>query len=161
MGSGNKPFYRIGVAGDLSYKNLELLPLFMYGHDNNLGIPGLPSTAPLPTGAQAPTFYGGFLEAHYYFNPQNVALARFEQINVGQQAFSNIGFGSTPAKCTGGDCLRFESDRGATACLPAKCRAQTGCCFAPNPAGYRNREEFFLLGDYYFLQQNSAPIVYQ
>ena len=45
VGLGNKPFYRIGVAGDLSYKNLELLPLFMYGHDNPyLGIPGLPST---------------------------------------------------------------------------------------------------------------------
>ena len=96
VGLGNKPFYRIGVAGDLSYKNLELLPLFMYGHDNPyLGIPGLPSTQPLPLGAQAPTFYGGFLEAHYYFNPQNVALARFEQINVGQQAFSNITTGSS------------------------------------------------------------------
>jgi hypothetical protein len=96
VGLGNKPFYRIGVAGDLSYKNLELLPLFMYGHDNAyLGIPGLASTSPLPTGAQAPTFYGGFLEAHYYFNPQNVALARFEQVNVGQQAFSNIGTGGS------------------------------------------------------------------
>jgi hypothetical protein len=95
VGIDNKPFYRIGFAGDLSYKNLELLPLFMYGHDNPyLGIPGLPSTQPLPPGAQAPTFYGGFLEAHYYFNPQNVALARFEQISVGQQAFSNIGDGS-------------------------------------------------------------------
>ncbi len=96
VGLGNQPFYRIGVAGDLSYKNLELMPLFMYGHDNPyLGIPGLPSTQPLPPGAQAPTFYGGFLEAHYYFNPQNVALARFEQVNVGQQAFSNIGTGGT------------------------------------------------------------------
>jgi hypothetical protein len=94
VGLGNKPFYRIGFAGDLSYKNLELLPLFMYGHDNPyMGIPGLASTQPLPAGAQAPTFYGGFLEAHYYFNPQNVALARFEQINVGQQAFSNTGPG--------------------------------------------------------------------
>jgi hypothetical protein len=94
VGLGNKPFYRIGFAGDLSYKNLELLPLFMYGHDNPyMGIPGLASTQPLPAGAQATTFYGGFLEAHYYFNPQNVALARFEQINVGQQAFSNTGPG--------------------------------------------------------------------
>jgi hypothetical protein len=89
VGLGNKPFYRLGFAGDLSYKNLELLPLFMYGHDNPyLGQFGLPSTSPLPTGAQAPTFYGGFLEAHYYFNPQNVALGRFEQINVGQQTFN-------------------------------------------------------------------------
>jgi hypothetical protein len=89
VGIDNKPFYRIGFAGDLSYKNLELLPLFMYGHDNPyLGQFGVPSNTPLPAGAQAPTFYGGFLEAHYYFNPQNVALARFEQIKVGQQALN-------------------------------------------------------------------------
>ena len=34
VGLGNEPFYRVGFAGDLSYKNLEFLPLFMYGHDN-------------------------------------------------------------------------------------------------------------------------------
>jgi len=89
VGINNKPFYRIGFAGDLSYKNLELMPLFMYGHDNPyLGQFGVPAGSTLPAGAQAPTFYGGFLEAHYYFNPQNVALARFEQINVGQQAIA-------------------------------------------------------------------------
>jgi hypothetical protein len=89
VGINNKPFYRIGFAGDLSYKNLELMPLFMYGHDNPyLGQFGVPGGSALPAGAQAPTFYGGFLEAHYYFNPQNVALARFEQINVGQQALN-------------------------------------------------------------------------
>ncbi len=95
VGIDNKPFYRIGFAGDLSYKNLELLPLFMYGHDNPYLGTGLASNVPLPPGAQAPTFYGGFLEAHYYFNPQNVALARFEQICVGQQAFNNLGDGSS------------------------------------------------------------------
>jgi hypothetical protein len=94
VGIDNKPFYRIGFAADLSYKNLELLPLFMYGHDNPYLGTLVPSTAALPAGAQAPTFYGGFLEAHYYLNPQNVALARFEQINVGQQAFNNVGNGS-------------------------------------------------------------------
>ena len=87
VGIDNKPFYRIGFAADLSYKNLELLPLFMYGHDNPYLGAGVPSSVALPLGAKAPTFYGGFLEAHYYFNPQNVAVARFEQINVGQQAF--------------------------------------------------------------------------
>jgi hypothetical protein len=93
VGIDNKPFYRVGFAGDLTYKNLELLPLFMYGHDNPYLGAGVPSTEPLPAGAQAPTFYGGFLEAHYYLNPENVALARFEQINVGQQAF----LAATPA----------------------------------------------------------------
>jgi hypothetical protein len=87
VGLGNKPFYRVGFAGDLSYKNFEVLPLFMYGHDNPYLGAGVPSTAPLPIGAEAPTFYGGFLEAHYYFDPQNVALFRFEKVNVGQQGF--------------------------------------------------------------------------
>jgi hypothetical protein len=89
VGFGNKPFYRIGVAADLTYKNLELLPLFMHGQDNAYLGTATPSFEPLPTGAQTPTFNGGFLEAHYYLNPQNVALFRFEKINVGTQAFSS------------------------------------------------------------------------
>jgi hypothetical protein len=89
VGLGNKPFYRIGVAADLGYKNLELLPLFMHGHDNAYLGTATASFDPLPAGAQAPTFNGGFLEAHYYLNPQNVALFRFEKVNVGTQAFSS------------------------------------------------------------------------
>ncbi|MFZ3215731.1 MAG: hypothetical protein WA192_06700 [Candidatus Acidiferrales bacterium] len=93
VGIDNKPFFRIGFAGDLTYKNLELMPLFMYGHDNPYLGTLVPSTDTLPTGAQAPTFYGGFLEAHYYLNPQNVAMARFEQINVGQQSYNAAAAG--------------------------------------------------------------------
>ncbi|MFZ0884201.1 MAG: hypothetical protein WAN14_12450 [Candidatus Acidiferrales bacterium] len=87
VGLGNKPFYRVGVAGDFSFKNFEFLPLFMHGHDNAFLGTATSSQDPLPTGAQAATFNGGFLEAHYYFNPQNVALFRYEKINVGNQAF--------------------------------------------------------------------------
>lgn len=88
VGLGNKPFFRVGFAGDFSYKNLEVLPLFMYGHDNAYLGTSLASTVPLPVGADAPTFKGGFLEAHYYFDPQNVLLARFEQVSVGQQSYN-------------------------------------------------------------------------
>ncbi len=91
VGLGNEPFYRIGFAGDLYFKNLELLPLFMHGHDSAYLGTGLPETAGLPAGAKAPTFNGGFLEAHYYVNPQLVFIGRFEKINVGQQAFVNAG----------------------------------------------------------------------
>jgi hypothetical protein len=87
VGLGNKSFYRVGVAGDFSIGSLELLPLFMHGHDNAFLGSGLASNSgPLPSTTRAPSFNGGFIEAHYYFNPQNVALFRFEKINMGQQA---------------------------------------------------------------------------
>jgi hypothetical protein len=88
VGLGNGPFYRVGFAGDLFLKKLELLPLFMHGHDNVYLGNSTPSNQPLPSGAQAPSFNGGFLEAHYYVNPQLVFLGRFEKINVGTQANS-------------------------------------------------------------------------
>jgi hypothetical protein len=94
VGLGNKSFYRIGVAGDFFLKKLEFLPLFMYGHDNAyLGTSGA-STSALPPGAKSPAFVGGFLESHYYVNPQLVFFGRFEKIDVAQQAFNNAGFPS-------------------------------------------------------------------
>ena len=103
VGLGNKGFYRVGFAGDLYIHNLELLPLFMYGHDSEYLGTSTPSNSTLPSNGQAPSFYGGFLESHYYLNPQNVILGRFEKINVGQQAFSggNGNFGNVTAYSVG------------------------------------------------------------
>jgi len=92
VGLGNKPFYRVGASGDFFLKKLELLPLFMYGHDNPYFGAGVPSNTPLPPGAKAPSFVGGFLESHYYVSPQLVFFGRFERIGVSQQAFVNTGF---------------------------------------------------------------------
>jgi hypothetical protein len=103
VGLGNKPFYRVGVAGDLYVHNLELLPLFMYGHDNAFLGTSTSSQGALPTGAQAPSFAGGFLEAHYYLNPQNVILGRVEKVGVTQQALSSnpSNFGNVIAYSAG------------------------------------------------------------
>lgn len=104
VGLGNEPFYRIGFAGDLYLKKLELLPLFMHGHDNAyLGNSIASNSGPLPAGMQAPTFNGGFLEAHYYVSPQLVFLGRVEKINVGTQADSaNPGnYGNVTAYAVG------------------------------------------------------------
>jgi hypothetical protein len=90
VGLGNKPFYRVGFAGDLFLGKLELLPLFMYGHDNAYLGADVPSTVPLP-GAPSPAFAGGFVEAHYYVSPQLVFLGRVEKVNVLQQAAVNAG----------------------------------------------------------------------
>ena len=92
IGFGNKPFYRVGVGGDFFLKKLEFLPSIMYGHDNAYLGAGVPSTSPLPAGAKAPAFLGGFLESHYYVSPQLVFFGRFERIGVSQQAFVNGGF---------------------------------------------------------------------
>ena len=71
---------------------LELLPLFMHGWDNAYLGTVSPSNGTLPAGAQAPTFNGGFLEAHYYVSPQLVFMGRYEKVNVGTQAnISNPG----------------------------------------------------------------------
>jgi hypothetical protein len=88
---GNEPFYRVGFAGQLHFKNLELLPYFMHGHDSAYLGAGIPDTIGLPVGAKAPTFNGGFIEGQYFVNPQLVFFGRFEKIDVGQQAFVNEG----------------------------------------------------------------------
>ena len=88
---GNEPFYRVGFAGQLHFKNLELLPYFMHGHDSAYLGTGLPDTAGLPIGAKAPTFNGGFIEGQYFVNPQLFFFGRFEKIGVTQQAFVNEG----------------------------------------------------------------------
>jgi len=90
-GMGNKPFYRAGFAGDLFFFNskLEFLPFFLHGYDNVYLGTATPSNAPLPTGAHAPTWNGGFLEAHYYYSPQLVFIGRYELIRMDQQALSS------------------------------------------------------------------------
>lgn len=103
VGLGNEPFYRIGFGGQLHFKNLELLPFFMHGHDNAYLGAGVPDSQALPAGSHAPTFNGGFLEGQYFVSPQLVLLGRFEKINVGQQANSaNPGdFGNVTAYSVG------------------------------------------------------------
>jgi hypothetical protein len=89
VGLGNEPFYRVGFGAELHFKNLELLPYFMHGHDSAYLGTGTSDTGALPTGAHAPTFNGGFIEGQYFVNPQLVFFGRFEKIDVGQEALSS------------------------------------------------------------------------
>jgi hypothetical protein len=84
-GMGNKPFYRVGVAGDLFFGDLEFLPFFMHGYDDQYLATGTPANATLPAGAQSPTWNAGFLEAHYYVSPQLVFTGRYETVRVSRQ----------------------------------------------------------------------------
>ncbi len=86
VATGNKPFYRAGAAGDFYLENLEFLPFFIHGYDNAYLGTSTAANAALPTGAQAPTWNGGFLETHYYVNPRLVFTQRVEAIRMDQQA---------------------------------------------------------------------------
>jgi hypothetical protein len=101
-GRGLKPFYRVGLAGDFFLKNLEFLPFFLHGYDNAYLGTATAADQPLPTGARAPTWNGGFLETHYYLNPQFVFLQRVEFIRMQQQALA-----STPSSLGNIDAYSF------------------------------------------------------
>lgn len=85
-GTGNKPFYRIGVSGDFFFGDFELLPFVMHASDNAYLATGTAANVALPAGARDATWNSGFVEAHYYVNPQFVVTARWETVRMSQQA---------------------------------------------------------------------------
>jgi hypothetical protein len=85
-GLGTKPFYRVGVSGDLNAGKFEFLPFFMHGWDNVYLGTSTPANQALPDGAQAPSWNGGFIETHYHLTPQFVLTQRDEIIRMSKQA---------------------------------------------------------------------------
>jgi hypothetical protein len=91
-GSGNKPFYRIGVQSDFYLGKFEFLPFFQHAEDNAYLANSIPSNTALSPGMQNAVWNGGFIETHYYYTPQLVFTQRYEIVRMAQQG--NI---STPA----------------------------------------------------------------
>jgi len=91
----NKPFQRYGVVGDFYLGSLEFLPLYLRGSDDAYLATATAGDQPLPAGARSAQWNAGFLELHYYVNPQLIFLQRSEFIRMSQQAFpstpSNLG----------------------------------------------------------------------
>lgn len=85
-GLGSKPFYRVGVSGDLNAGKFEFLPFFMHGWDNVYLGTSTAANQPLPDGARAPVWNGGFIETHYHLHPQFVLVQRDEIIRMSRQA---------------------------------------------------------------------------
>ena len=85
-GAGNKSFYRVGVAGDFFFGDLEFLPHFMHASDNAYLATGTAANATLPAGGRDATWNAAFLEAHYYVSPQLVFTGRYETVRMSQQA---------------------------------------------------------------------------
>jgi hypothetical protein len=78
LGTIHEPFYRVGGAAKLKYRNLELYGLLMYGRDQNL-IPD-EDTGLLLHGSPV-TFTGGFAEAEYWFYPWLIGIMRYDGVN--------------------------------------------------------------------------------
>ena len=93
--AGNRSFSRVGAYGWWFFKDLDVETLYMHGQDNVFLGNGLPANDPggLPAGAAGPTWNGGFIEAHYAYNPQLIFTGRYELVHMSRQA--NPAFQST------------------------------------------------------------------
>jgi hypothetical protein len=88
QGLGNKSFYRTGVTGLFYIKKLDFSTVFVHGWDNAFLGTGTAANVPLPGGARAPTWNGGFVETHFTYSPQLVFVQRNEIVRMSRQVFS-------------------------------------------------------------------------
>jgi hypothetical protein len=87
-GLGNKSFYRAGFTGLFYIKKLDFSTVFVHGWDNAFLGTGTAANAPLPVGARAPTWNGGFVETHFTYSPQLVFVQRNEIVRMSRQVFN-------------------------------------------------------------------------
>ncbi len=87
-GMGNRSFSRTGVYGLWYLGKFDLSTFYMHGQDNVFLGNGVNANQPfnLPSGAAGPTWNGGFVEAHYTYNPQLILLSKFETVQMSRQA---------------------------------------------------------------------------
>jgi hypothetical protein len=85
---GNRSFSRVGAYGWWFLKDLDIETLYMHGQDNVYLGNGIPVNDPggLPAGAVGPSWNGGFVEAHYTYNPQLIFTGRYELVHMSRQA---------------------------------------------------------------------------
>jgi hypothetical protein len=91
-GTGNRSFYRAGAYGLWYVGKFDFSTFYMHGQDNVFLGNGVPSNKPgsLPAGAVGPTWNGGFVEAHYDYNPRLILIGRYELIRMSRQANPSI-----------------------------------------------------------------------
>jgi hypothetical protein len=73
-----EPFYRTGGDFSFNYRKLNLFGLWMYGHDQNIGLN--PDTNDSLLGGSAAHFNGGLLEADYMLYPWMMAIMRWDRV---------------------------------------------------------------------------------
>jgi len=91
-GMGNRSFYRAGAYGQWYLGKFDFQTFYLHGSDNVFLGNGVPANQPslLPAGAVAPTWNGGFVEAHYTYNPRLIGIGRYEMIRMSRQANPSI-----------------------------------------------------------------------
>jgi hypothetical protein len=91
-GMGNSGFYRVGAYGQWYIRKFDFQTFYMHGHDSVYLGNSTPSNQPLklPVGATAPSWNGGFVEAHYNYNPRLILIGKYETIQMSQQANPSI-----------------------------------------------------------------------
>jgi hypothetical protein len=91
-GTGNRSFYRTGAYGLWYVKKFDLSTFYEHGVDNAFLGNAIPANQPLslPPGAVGPSWNGGYLEAHYTYNPRLILVGRYELVRVSRQANPGI-----------------------------------------------------------------------
>jgi hypothetical protein len=91
-GTGNRSFYRTGAYGLWYAGKFDFSTFYEHGLDNAFLGNAVPANQPssLPTGAAGPSWNGGFVEAHYTYNPRFVLVGRYELVRMSRQAKPNI-----------------------------------------------------------------------
>ncbi len=87
-GEDSRGFYRAGAYGLLYAGKFDFSTFYAHGEDNVFLGNSVPANEPsrLPPGAASPTWNGGFVEAHYTFNPKFILIGRYELIRMSRQA---------------------------------------------------------------------------
>lgn len=76
--TAREPFYRVGGNASFNYRNLNLLGVYLFGHDRN-EVPADTSTGFIS--GRSLHFGGGFLEADYTALPWLIAIMRWDNVN--------------------------------------------------------------------------------
>jgi hypothetical protein len=87
-GLGTRSYYRAGAYGMWYVGKFDFDTFYLHGSDNVFLGNSIPANQPsaLPLGAAGPSWNGGFVEAHYTYNPRFILTGRYELIRMSQQA---------------------------------------------------------------------------
>ncbi|HEY7097736.1 MAG TPA: hypothetical protein VH437_13500 [Terriglobales bacterium] len=128
-GSGNRSYYRTGVYGLWYIGKFDFSTFYMHGQENVFLGNGVRADQPfnLPLGAAGPSWNGGFVEAHYTYNPRLILISKYELIRMSRQANPSRAdnFGNLDTWTIGYRWYPFMSTRAGLAWLQEYSRTQT------------------------------------